>query len=113
MTMYTYGNSHCPHCNMFGIFEVAMLLCFAISWPFNIRASLKARTAKNKSITFELLVEVGYVFGMLNKVVNDDINYVFAFYVLDFALVLTDILIYVRNRRLDAEAASSRARVYV
>jgi len=110
--MYTYGNMHCLHRNMYGIFEVLMLLCFAISWPFNIRASLKARTAKNRSIVFELLVEMGYIFGMLNKIVNNDVNYVFAFYLLDFFLVLTDILIYVRNRRLD-RLAEGCARVYL
>ena len=89
---------------MYGVFEVLMLLCFAFSWPFNIIASYRARTARNKSIAFEIIVEVGYVCGMINKVVNDDVSYVFAFYVLDFVLVLIDVMIYIRNRGLDRAA---------
>ena len=87
---------------MSSIFEVLMLLCFAVSWPFNIRASYRARTARFKSVMFEVIIEIGYVFGMLNKVVNDSVNYVFAFYILDFTLVAIDLCLYVRNRRLDA-----------
>jgi hypothetical protein len=87
---------------MSSIFEVLMLLCFAVSWPFNIRASYKARTARFKSVMFEVIVEIGYVFGMLNKVVNDSVNYVFAFYILDFVLVAIDLCLYVRNRHIDA-----------
>ena len=46
------------------------------------------------SLPFMLIIEVGYVCGMLNKVVNDEVfidgvfNYVLAFYILDFCLVL-------------------------
>jgi len=90
---------------MSSIFEVLMLLCFAASWPFNIRASYKARTAKNKSIMFEVIIEIGYICGMMNKVVNDNIDYVLAFYILDFMLVALDLSLYVRNRRLDAMRA--------
>ena len=86
---------------MSGLFEILMLLCFAVSWPFNIRASLRARTARYKSAMFEVIIEIGYVCGMLNKVVNDAVDVVFLFYILDFSLVLIDLLLYVRNRRLD------------
>ena len=86
---------------MSGIFEALMLLCFAASWPFNIRASYRARTAKFKSVTFEIIIEIGYFFGMANKVVNDNIDYVFAFYILDVTLVAIDLALYLRNRRLD------------
>lgn len=84
-----------------GIFEVAMLLCFAAAWPFNILRSWRARTALGTSIWFMLIVEMAYVFGILNKLVNDDINYVLAFYILDLLLVLTNILVFLRNRALD------------
>ena len=40
---------------------------------------------------------VGYLFGIANKVVNDDINYVLAFYILDLCLVLIDTAIYYMN----------------
>lgn len=89
-----------------GLFEILMLLCFAVSWPFNILKSYRVRTAVGKSIMFETLVEIGYVCGMVNKIVIDDVNYVFAFYLLDFGLVAADMLLWARNKRLDAARVS-------
>lgn len=86
---------------IYGIFEIGMMLCFAAAWPFNISRAWRARTAVGTSPWFMLVIEVGYTLGMINKVVNDDVNYVFAFYVLDFILVLIGLSIYVRNRTLD------------
>ena len=48
-----------------------------------------------------LVIELGYVLGMMNKYVNNDVNYVFAFYVLDFVLVLIGLAIYARNKAID------------
>ena len=42
------------------IFEFLMLLFFGISWPFNIAKSWKARTARGKSLLFEILILIGY-----------------------------------------------------
>ena len=39
--------------------EIAMLCLFGCSWPFNIAKALKAKTAKGKSIGFELLILTG------------------------------------------------------
>lgn len=86
---------------IYGIFEIGMMLCFAAAWPFNISRAWRARTAVGTSPWFMLVIEVGYTLGMINKVVNDDVNYVFAFYVLDFVLVLIGLSIYVRNSALD------------
>lgn len=86
---------------IYGIFEIGMMLCFAAAWPFNISRAWRAKTAVGTSPWFMLVIEVGYTLGMINKVVNDDVNYVFAFYVLDFVLVLIGLAIYVRNRTLD------------
>ena len=38
------------------IFETIMLVCFGLSWPFNITKSLRARTAKGKSVMFEIVI---------------------------------------------------------
>lgn len=86
---------------IYGIFEIGMMLCFAAAWPFNIARSWKARTAVGTSPWFMLVIELGYVLGMMNKYVNNDVNYVFAFYVLDFILVLIGLAIYARNRAID------------
>ena len=82
---------------VYGIFEVLMLLCFAAAWPFSIVKQWRTRSSKGKSILFSYIIMVGYLFGIANKVVNDDMNYVLAFYILDLCLVLVDTAIYCRN----------------
>ena len=78
-----------------------MLLCFGCSWPMNITKSIRAKTAKGKSLAFELLVLVGYICGITGKCISGLINWVFAIYILDLLMVATDILLTLRNRRLD------------
>ena len=89
-----------------GIFEVGMLLCFAASWPFNLTKAYRARTNIGTSILFMAVVWLGYIFGIINKLVNDDINYVLAFYLLDLLLVSIGIAIYMRNSVLDRESGA-------
>ena len=89
------------------IFETMMLICFGLSWPFNIAKSVRARTAKGKSLIFEICIAVGYLFGLAGKFIAGNVTYVVAVYVLDLLMVSTDIVLTCRNRRLDrlAEAA--------
>ena len=47
--------------------EIAMLCLFGCSWPFNIAKALRARTAKGKSVLFELLILTGYLIGLFGK----------------------------------------------
>ena len=75
-----------------------MLLCFATAWPFSIWKLYKTKSTKGKSIVFSLIVMLGYIFGITNKYLMDDINYVLFFYFFDLALVMFDSLLYVRNR---------------
>ena len=83
------------------IFEAGMLLCFGCSWPMNITKSLRAKTAKGKSLAFELFVLVGYLCGITGKILSGNVNWVLAIYVLDLLMVSTDICLTLRNRRLD------------
>ena len=85
-----------------------MLFCFGFSWPFSIARSIRSRSAKGKSIVFMLLVELGYIFGIIHKVRND-LNWVVWMYVALFFVVMVDILLYFRNARLDREAARKEA----
>ena len=85
------------------VFEVIMLCCFGVSWPFNIARSIRSRTAKGKSLTFEGFIIVGYLFGLAGKFLSGNLTYVVAFYLLDILMVTTDLLLTLRNRRLDAE----------
>lgn len=89
--------------NIVHVLEAGMLVCFGISWPFNIAKSLRSRTAKGKSVIYEILVVVGYFFGLAAKIILGDVNYVMIFYIVDILMVTTDIILTFRNRRLDRE----------
>ena len=83
------------------IFETGMLICFGLSWPFNIAKSLRARTAKGKSMLFEIIVIVGYLMGLTGKFISGNVTYVAVVYVLDILMVSCDLAITMRNHRLD------------
>ena len=94
------------------ILEILMIVSFGASWPLNVIKSYKARTTKGKSLPFLLLILFGYVAGISSKLVNEAYMasigqkwYVLFFYVLNFLMVALDLCLYVRNYRLDKEAA--------
>lgn len=88
------------------IFEALMVICFGFSWPLSVWKSMKSRTAKGKSLFFEAFIWTGYACGIIGKLVNHNITYVFIFYVLNIIMVTVDICLYVRNVRLDKLAAA-------
>ena len=86
------------------ICEILMIVCFGFSWPMNVIKSYRSRTAKGKSLPFLLLIIIGYVFGIIGKLVGGDFKwYVLFFYVLNLCMVLADLILYFRNRRIDRE----------
>ena len=92
--------------SMGGLFETGMLLCFGASWPFNIVKSYRSRTAGGKSVVFQLLVIAGYLLGIAGKIVTQNVNYVLAVYILDLAMVSVDLVLTLRNKKLDRMAAA-------
>ena len=85
------------------LFEAFMVIAFGISWPLDIVKSVRSKTAKGKSLIFMLFIFVGYIFGVLSKIISGNITYVFIFYVLNLVMVGADIVLYFRNRKLDDE----------
>ncbi len=83
------------------IMETLMLVCFGISWPMNVAKNYKARTAKGMSLSFTLLIISGYIAGIGAKLLSGAFNYVLIVYLLNLAMVSLNIVIYIRNRRLD------------
>jgi len=79
------------------IFEMLMLICFGLAWPFSIAKSLRTRAIAGKSLVFLVVVLVGYVAGVLHKVFIN-YNWVMFMYILNGAMVLIDIILYLRNR---------------
>ncbi|MBQ6475453.1 MAG: hypothetical protein IJJ34_04505 [Clostridia bacterium] len=85
------------------MFEAFMVIAFGISWPLSIVKSLRSKTAKGKSLIFMLFIFVGYICGIISKIISGRITYVFVFYVLNLVMVGTDIVLYFRNRKFDRE----------
>ena len=83
------------------IFETGMLICFGLSWPFNIAKSLRSGTAKGKSMLFQIIVIMGYLMGLTGKFISGNVTYVAAVYVLDILMVSCDLIITLRNHRMD------------
>lgn len=90
------------------ILEIIMIVSFGASWPVNVIKSYKARTAKGKSLLFLLLIFFGYIAGIASKLVNETYMsqigekwYVLFFYILNFIMVGADVVMYIRNTKLD------------
>lgn len=89
--------------------EIAMLCLFGCSWPFNIAKALRARTAKGKSVLFELLILTGYLIGLFGKLYafrqTGTLAYSVWFYMADILMVSVDLILYSINARRDKLAA--------
>ena len=91
------------------LFEALTIFCFGLSWPISIRKSLVSRTAKGKSLFFELFLLLGYALGIARKLIQVTalgstgfIFYLsFFFYILNFIEITVDVALYFRNVRLD------------
>ena len=84
------------------LLEIIMIVSFGCSWPLNVLKSWKARTTKGKSLAFLVLILFGYICGITSKLLAPTFKwYVLFFYVLNFIMVATDFVLYLRNRRLD------------
>ncbi|MBD3243619.1 MAG: hypothetical protein GF331_23720 [Chitinivibrionales bacterium] len=80
-------------------FEITMLVCFGAAWPFSIWKSYTSRRNSGKSVWFLIVVFVGYVAGVIHKVLYnpDPVVYLYA---LNGIMVATDIGLYCRNAGL-------------
>ena len=85
------------------ILETIMLVCFGFSWPMNLVKAYKARTAKSTSLPFVLLIIIGYIAGISAKIILGNINYVLVAYLLNFAIVSLNLVVYFRNVTLDKQ----------
>ncbi len=79
------------------VFEAGMLLCFGASWPFAVLKTYRTKVVKGKSRLFLSLVIVGYICGMINKILNS-MDIVFWLYVINLLLVSTDLILCLKYR---------------
>jgi lipopolysaccharide export LptBFGC system permease protein LptF len=85
-------------------FEAAMLFCFGFAWPLTIYRSYKSGTNAGKSLPFLYVVFFGYVSGTLHKIIYN-FDPVIILYILNGLMVLIDIMLYYRNKRLPVNSA--------
>ena len=90
------------------ILEILMIVSFGASWPINVIKSYTTRTTKGKSLLFLLFIFFGYIAGIASKFLNEaymadfaDKWYVLFFYFLNLFMVGLDLLLYIRNKKLD------------
>ncbi len=78
-----------------------MLVCFGLSWPLNVSKNFKSRSTKGMSLAFIALIIFGYIAGICAKIINGNISYVLAVYIINLCIVSLNVLIYFRNRRIE------------
>lgn len=94
-------------------FEILMLICFGMAWPFSIYKSYTTWEVGSKSLVFLVALFLGYVSGVFHKIfyLYDPVIFL---YMLNGTMVAIDIGLYIRNRlyqiRKSAEEAERRHR---
>ena len=72
---------------------MGMLVCFGLGWPISIAKSLRAKTVSGKSPLFMLVVMLGYICGVIHKILYS-MDWVLYLYVFNLVLVGVDFCLY-------------------
>lgn len=81
-----------------------MLLCFGAAWPFSILRSWRSHSTQGKSIVFLMVLILGYLAGIVNKILYH-YDVVLFLYMLNATMVSVDACLWVRNRRYEKNAS--------
>ena len=100
------------------VLEIGMLVCFGFSWPISVYKSWKGKTSEGKSSVFNILIIVGYIFGITSKFLKMDSYmagassiaggiFIFAIvmYFLNAALVTSNLVLFYIYRQNDRRKA--------
>lgn len=79
------------------IFEAGMMICFGASWPIAAYKTFKAKSVDGKSLRFSFLILLGYVFGIIHKVLYSP-DLVIILYILNMLFLLIDIALHVKYK---------------
>lgn len=79
------------------IFEAGMMICFGISWPIAAFKTYKCKCVHGKSIYFSLLILLGYICGLIHKILYSR-DVVIILYLLNTAFLLADMYLWYRYR---------------
>ena len=86
------------------IFEFVMLICFGMSWPISVYKSFTSKSTKGKSLVFILAIIVGYICGIMGKVLSGQINYVLGLYIFNLFVVSIDLVLYFVNKHREKKS---------
>lgn len=81
------------------IFEFIMLACFGLSWPISVYQSIKSKSTQGKSIVFIIAIIIGYISGIIGKIVNNQLTYVLIIYCFNLIVVSVDLALFIINRK--------------
>lgn len=81
------------------IFEFIMLVCFGLSWPISVYKSIKSKSTQGKSIVFIIAIIIGYISGIIGKIVNHQLTYVLIIYCFNLIVVSVDLVLFFINRK--------------
>jgi len=94
------------------IFESIMLICFGFAWPISIYKSVVSKKTAGKSLLFLVVLQTGYVAGVLFKLTdywnnlkinpNETISINLYLYILNFIMITIDESLFLRNRKIEA-----------
>jgi hypothetical protein len=93
------------------VFESIMLICFGFAWPLSIYKSWVSKKTSGKSLLFLIVLQIGYVAGILFKLTeywsnlktnpDETISINLYLYILNFIMITIDELLYLRNRKIE------------
>ena len=84
---------------MITVFESIMLVCFGISWPISVYKSATSKSTKGKSVLFTFAIIIGYIAGIIGKIIGGNVNYVLVLYLINLAFVSVDLALYFINKK--------------
>ena len=85
------------------IFEFIMLACFGLSWPISVYKSIKSKSTQGKSVVFIIAIIIGYISGIIGKIVNEQVTYVLIIYCFNLIVVSIDLVLFFINRKREKE----------
>lgn len=81
------------------IFEFVMLACFGLSWPISVWKSIRSRSTRGKSLVFIVAIIVGYISGIIGKIIGGQVNYVLIVYCFNLFVVTVDLCLFFLNKK--------------
>ena len=85
------------------IFEFIMLACFGLSWPISVYKSIKSKSTQGKSVVFIVAIIIGYISGIIGKIINGQLTYVLIIYCFNLIVVSVDLVLFFINRKREKE----------